>query len=118
MFILDYIVDLGPAVMMPVIFLVFGLAVGLKFSRALKSGLMVGIGFIGLNITIQLLTENLGPAATRMVENSGLNFFLFFNSDISRKTVLRDTSNNNWNSDKVHFFKGNAMQIDIMSCRS
>lgn len=73
MFILDYIVDLGPAVMMPVIFLVFGLAVGLKFSRALKSGLMVGIGFIGLNITIQLLTENLGPAATRMVENSGLN---------------------------------------------
>lgn len=73
MSVLNYLVDLGPQVMMPIIFTIFGLLVGLKFGKALKSGLMVGIGFIGLNAIIGLLTDNLGPAAEQMVKNSGLN---------------------------------------------
>lgn len=73
MSILNFIVDLGPAVMMPIIFTLFALALGVKFSKAFKSGLMVGIGFIGLNIVIELLTKNLEPAAKQMVANFGLN---------------------------------------------
>lgn len=71
--ILNYLVNLGAAVMMPIIFTIFALVLGVKFGKALKSGLMVGIGFTGLNVIISLLTDNLGPAAEQMVENFGLN---------------------------------------------
>ncbi|MDI9217357.1 PTS galactitol transporter subunit IIC [Clostridium tertium] len=70
---LQYLVDLGAAVMMPIIFIVFALILRVKIGQAIKSGLLVGIGFIGLNAIITLLTENLGPAAERMVQNFGLN---------------------------------------------
>lgn len=70
---LQYLVDLGAAVMMPIIFIVFALILRVKVGQAIKSGLLVGIGFIGLNTIIGLLTDNLGPAAERMVENFGLN---------------------------------------------
>ena len=73
MFIINYLVDLGAQVMMPIIFTLFGLIVGLKLGKAIKSGLMIGIGFIGLNIVITLLTDNLGPAAEQMVKNAGLH---------------------------------------------
>ena len=39
-----YVIGLGAAVMMPVIFTVLGTLIGIKFSKALKSGLLVGVG--------------------------------------------------------------------------
>lgn len=71
--ILQRLVDLGPSVMMPIIFTVFAVCLGVKFANAIRSGLLIGIGFIGLNAIITILTENLGPAAEAMVENFGLN---------------------------------------------
>lgn len=71
--ILQYLVDLGPSVMMPIIFSVFAICLGVKLANAVKSGLLIGIGFIGLNAIITILTENLGPAAEAMVKNFGLN---------------------------------------------
>ena len=41
-----YIISLGAAVMMPIIFLVLGLCIGLGFNKSLMSGLKVGVGFI------------------------------------------------------------------------
>ncbi|WP_373897373.1 PTS galactitol transporter subunit IIC [Haloimpatiens sp. FM7315] len=73
MSVLNFIVDLGASVMMPIIFTIFAFALGVKFGKALKAGLLVGIGFIGLNLVIGLLTDNLGPAAQQMVKNFGLN---------------------------------------------
>jgi PTS system galactitol-specific IIC component len=64
--------DMGPSVMMPIIFSIFALLLGVKFGKAIKSGLLVGIGFIGLSLVIGLLTDNLGPAAQQMVKNFGL----------------------------------------------
>ena len=58
--ILQYLVDLGPSVMMPIIFSVFAICLGVKLANAVKSGLLIGIGFIGLNAIITILTENLG----------------------------------------------------------
>ncbi len=71
--ILNYIVDLGPSVMMPILFTIFALCLGVKLGKSIKAGLMIGVGFIGLNLVIGLLTDNLGPAAQSMVENFGLN---------------------------------------------
>ena len=52
-----YVIGLGAAVMMPVIFTVLGTLIGIKFSKALKSGLLVGVGFVGLGVVTALLTS-------------------------------------------------------------
>ena len=62
-----YIIGLGAAVMMPVIFTILGLCIGIKFGDALKSGLKVGVGFVGLSVITALLTSSLGPALNSVV---------------------------------------------------
>ena len=57
-----YIVGLGAPVMMPIIFTILGVCIGIKLGKALKSGLLVGVGFVGLSIVTALLTTALGPA--------------------------------------------------------
>ena len=69
-----YIIGLGAAVMMPVIFTVLGVCIGIKLPKALKSGLLVGVGFVGLSVVTALLTSSLGPALSKMVEIYGLEF--------------------------------------------
>ena len=54
----SYIISLGGSVMMPIIFTVIGLCIGMKFGKALKSGLFVGVGFVGLGVVTALLTTN------------------------------------------------------------
>ncbi|WP_240206610.1 PTS transporter subunit IIC [Vibrio sp. CyArs1] len=65
--------DLGSIVVLPILIFVFAIALGTPISKAIKSGLTVGIGFIGLNLVIGLLGSSLGPAAQQMVEHLGLN---------------------------------------------
>jgi PTS system galactitol-specific IIC component len=62
-----YIIGLGAAVMMPIIFTVLGLCIGIRFGNAMKSGLKVGVGFVGLSIITALLTSSLGPALNKVV---------------------------------------------------
>ena len=71
--ILEWFVDLGASVMLPIIMFAFALILGIKPIRALRSGLTIGIGFIGLNLVIGLLTDSLGPASQAMVENFGFH---------------------------------------------
>lgn len=54
----SYIISLGASVMMPIIFTVIGLCIGMRFGQALKSGLYVGVGFVGLGVVTALLTTN------------------------------------------------------------
>ena len=55
-----YIIGLGAAVMMPIIFTILGVCIGIKLPKALKSGLLVGVGFVGLSVVTALLTSSLG----------------------------------------------------------
>ena len=73
----SYIIGLGAAVMMPIIFTILGVCIGIKFSKALKSGLLVGVGFVGLSVITSLLTSTLGPALSRVVEIYGLQLKVF-----------------------------------------
>lgn len=72
-----YIIGLGAAVMMPVIFTILGLCIGIKLGDALKSGLKVGVGFVGLSIVTALLTTTLGPALDGVVEIYDLQLHVF-----------------------------------------
>lgn len=75
--IFSYIIGLGAAVMMPIIFTILGVCIGVKFSKALKSGLLVGVGFVGLSVVTSLLTSTLGPALTKVVEIYDLQLKVF-----------------------------------------
>ena len=54
----SYIISLGASVMMPILFTVIGLCIGMKFGKALRAGLDVGVGFVGLGVVTALLTDN------------------------------------------------------------
>ena len=71
--IIQFILDLGPTAMMPLIITILGLILRQKFSQAIRSGLTVGMGFAGIFLVIGLLSTNLSPAAKAMVDNFGLH---------------------------------------------
>lgn len=73
MTVINYIMSLGASVMMPIIFTVFGVLLGLGLSKSLRAGISVGIGFVGLSVITKLLADNLGPAVNQMVELYGLD---------------------------------------------
>lgn len=73
----SYIIGLGAAVMMPIIFTVLGLCIGIKFGKALNCGLKVGVGFVGLSVITALLTSSLGPALNSVVDIYHLQLKVF-----------------------------------------
>lgn len=73
----SYIIGLGAAVMMPLIFTIIGLSIGIKFGKALKSGLLVGVGFVGLSVVTALLTSSLGSPLKTMTEIYDLKLGIF-----------------------------------------
>ena len=73
----SYIIGLGAAVMMPILFTILGVCIGIKFGKALKSGLLVGVGFIGLSVVTALLTSSLGDPLKKVTEIYGLSLGIF-----------------------------------------
>ncbi|MEK5107581.1 PTS transporter subunit IIC [Cytobacillus sp. FSL K6-0129] len=70
---INWIIDLGPSVMMPIIFFLLALCFRVPIGKAFKAAMLVGIGFVGINLIITLLLESIGPAAESMVERFNLN---------------------------------------------
>jgi len=69
---LFYIAGLGAMVMMPIMILIIGLILRVKFSTLFKSALLVGIGFAGINVIVGYFVGGVGPAINQMVEAWGL----------------------------------------------
>ncbi len=70
--VIQYIVDLGPSVMLPLIIILIGLSLRQGISKSVQSGLTIGVGFVGIGLVVGLLTESLGPAAEAMAQNFNL----------------------------------------------
>ncbi|MGQ0286841.1 PTS galactitol transporter subunit IIC [Pasteurellaceae bacterium 22721_9_1] len=64
--IMQYILDLGPAVMLPIVIIIFSLILGMKLGDSFKAGLQIGIGFVGIGLVIGLMLDSIGPAAKEM----------------------------------------------------
>lgn len=73
----SYIISFGASVMMPIIFTIIGLCIGMKFGKALKSGLFVGVGFVGLGIVTALLTDNFQTPLKSIEDIFNLNLSVF-----------------------------------------
>ncbi len=63
--------------MMPILFTIIGLCIGLKFGKSLKSGLYVGVGFVGLGIVTALLTNNFGDPLSEISKLYNLQLGVF-----------------------------------------
>lgn len=64
-FLLDFIqtiLGMGAVVMLPIVIAILGIIFRMKVGEALKAGLMVGIGFQGLALVIDLLMLSVSPA--------------------------------------------------------
>ena len=73
----SYIISLGASVMMPILFTIIGLCIGMKFGKSLKSGLYVGVGFVGLGIVTALLTTNFGSPLSEISKLYDLQLGVF-----------------------------------------
>lgn len=73
--VIQYIVNLGASVMIPIVIFILGLLLRQGVGKSLRAGISIGIGFVGINLVISLLTNNLGKAAEAMAKNfnMGLN---------------------------------------------
>lgn len=68
----DMIKAPGATVMMPVVIFIFSICMGVKVGKAIRAGLIVGVGFVGLNALIGMMGGELAPAVQAMVERFGL----------------------------------------------
>jgi len=71
--IFSYISGLGSYVMIPIMITIVGLVVRLKPLRALKAGITVGVGLIGLDLVLGLIWTNISPVANIFVDKFSLN---------------------------------------------
>ncbi|WP_298579766.1 PTS transporter subunit IIC [uncultured Olegusella sp.] len=69
---LQVIASMGPMVMMPLIILVLGLIFRVKLNVLLKSALLVGIGFAGVNMVINWFVSQVASSVSSMVTNWGI----------------------------------------------
>ena len=73
----SYISGLGSTIMVPIMFTVVALCFGLGVAKSFKVGLTIGIGFIGLNLVINLFWTYLTPPADALLARFGLNLEYF-----------------------------------------
>lgn len=65
--------DLGSMIVIPIMIALVGLFFRLQVLKAIRAGVMVGIGLIGLNLVLTLIWDYVGPVTTILVEKFNLN---------------------------------------------
>ncbi|MFZ7119536.1 MAG: PTS transporter subunit IIC [Eubacteriaceae bacterium] len=73
--IVKFVTDsLGPMIIMPLFLVILGLVFKMPLNKALKSGLLVGIGFKGIGLVTSLLMTSVTPAINAMADKVGVSF--------------------------------------------
>ncbi|RSK54622.1 PTS galactitol transporter subunit IIC [Bacillus canaveralius] len=70
--IFDFILSLGAPVFVPLIMIVIGLVVRMKFKEAFTSALTLGVAFVGMGLVVGFMMDSIGPAAQQFVKNTGI----------------------------------------------
>lgn len=72
-FVINYIIDMGASVMLPIIIAILSIIIGVKVGKAIRSGLMIGVGFVGMSLIVDMMNQNMGPAAQAMADRLGVS---------------------------------------------
>lgn len=70
--IINYILDMGASVFMPLLMFVIGIMMKMKPKDAFKAGLTIGIAFTGMSLLIDYMGSTMGGAAQAMSKNTGI----------------------------------------------
>lgn len=70
--IFQYILDMGAPVFVPIIMIIVGLIVKMKFRDAFSAGITLGVAFVGMSLIIGFMMGSIGPAAQQFVKNTGI----------------------------------------------
>lgn len=71
--VINYVIDMGASVMLPIVIAIISIAIGIKVGKAVRSGLMIGVGFVGMGLIVDMMNAEVGPAAQAMSERFGLS---------------------------------------------
>lgn len=72
-FVINYIIDMGASVMLPIIIAIISIIIGVKPGKAIRSGLMIGVGFVGMGLIVDMMNQHMGPAAQAMADRLGVS---------------------------------------------
>jgi PTS system galactitol-specific IIC component len=67
----EFLNGLGPTIVLPVIIIVLGLILRMKFGAAVRSGLVVAVGFVGIFLTVGLLGSTVTEIGQAFAKNTG-----------------------------------------------
>lgn len=70
--VVNYILNMGAPVFVPLIMIIVGLIVKMKFKDAFSSGITLGVAFVGMSLIIGFMMSSIGPAAQQFVKNTGI----------------------------------------------
>ncbi|WP_054950537.1 PTS galactitol transporter subunit IIC [Numidum massiliense] len=70
--VVNFILGMGAPVFVPLIMIIVGLIAGMKFRDAFSAGLTLGLAFVGMNVVVGFMMDAVGPAAQKLVENTGV----------------------------------------------
>lgn len=71
--IINALLSLGAAVFVPIIIIIAGLLVKMKVRDAISSGITLGVAFTGMSLLIGFMSDTIGPAASAMLEATGIS---------------------------------------------
>ena len=72
-FVINYIINMGASVMLPIIIAILSIIIGIKVGKAIRSGLMIGVGFVGMSLIVDMMNRYMGPAAQAMAVKLGVS---------------------------------------------
>jgi len=107
------VLQLGPTVIMPIIFFVFGLLFRLSLGKAFKAAMTVGVGFEGLLLIVAMFLNTLGPVTAAMVKRLGVQLTIM---DAGWAT----SASSAWSSPLVPFVVTGAILLNVilLACKS
>lgn len=107
------VLQLGPTVIMPIIFFVFGLLFRLSLGKAFKAAMTVGVGFEGLLLIVAMFLNTLGPVTAAMVKRLGVQLTIMDAGWATSASVA-------WSSPLVPFVVTGAILLNVilLACKS
>lgn len=68
----QFILSLGPVIMMPIVLFILAMVFRQPIGKSLRSAVIVGVAFIGINAVLGVVFGVLGPAVGAFVEKTGV----------------------------------------------
>lgn len=70
---INQVISMGASFMLPAVVILLSICMKIRPGKALKSGLLIGASFVGIDLIVTMMNEELGPAAKAMSRRFGLS---------------------------------------------